>query len=285
MLTFEARLRPRLPFVQIGLHSPRDLHAFFEDTVSVHAVLPAPLQRAGTRPSAAPESSGLPLLGFPKIAPPPIQEPVVLSREPHPKMLLLRHEVATPRARAALVVSHDFDGLLQRVPCRSVAPCNRSWGSPRCWLGCPCPTLVRCRSITSRGSVVAFPVAPYPAKPSPRHQLCVVSPRPIPSRRYSRCSLTMGRCCHLPVDRSHASARPQGLVPMPSPLPSPGVATWRRLDAPMGLFPQSDAQILLLGPAPARGSESGERLHVARLGCASEEVLLRPVTLGRSCWT
>jgi hypothetical protein len=41
---------------------------------------------------------------------------------------------ARPRVRAVHAVSHDCDGLLQPTPCRSVAPCCRSWGSPRCRL-------------------------------------------------------------------------------------------------------------------------------------------------------
>jgi hypothetical protein len=162
------------------------------------------------------------------------------------KLKLLWHESATPRARAALVVSHDFDGLLRLVPCRSVAPCNRSWGSPRCWLVLPGARLP-CVAAGLRCSeqALAVPVAPYPAKRFPRHQLCVVSPRPIPSRRYRRFWLPVRRCCHLYTDRFHASARPQGLVPMPSPLPCPGVATWMQLDAPMGLFPQDDVSAWL----------------------------------------
>jgi hypothetical protein len=125
------------------------------------------------------------------------------------------------------------------VSCRSVAPCNRSWGSPRCWLvlsGALLPGVAAGRHRSKRAR--AFPVVPYPAKLSPRHQLCVVSPRPIPSRRCCRFWLPVRRCCHLHTDRWYASAQPQGLVPVPSPLPYPGVATRMQLDAPMGLFPQ-----------------------------------------------
>ena len=123
------------------------------------------------------------------------------------------------------------------VPCRSVAPCNRSWGSSRCRLVL---SAARRPSVAAgprrQGWARAFPVTPYPAKPSPRHQLCAVSPRPIPSRRYRRLELPARRCCHLYADRLCASARPQGLVPVPSPLPCPGVATWARLDPPLGAF-------------------------------------------------
>jgi hypothetical protein len=78
---------------------------------------------------------------------------------------------------------------------------------------------------------------PYPSKPSPRHQLDAVSPQPIPSRRCRRFELPAGSCCHAPAVRSLASTRPQGLVPMTSPLLLPGVATSKRLVAPLGLFP------------------------------------------------
>jgi len=37
---------------------------------------------------------------------------------------------AKPRTRSVLVVPPDFDGLLHPWFRRSVAPCNRSWGSP-----------------------------------------------------------------------------------------------------------------------------------------------------------
>ena len=149
----------------------------------------------------------------------------------------LRRENATSRAWAVLAVSHDCDGLLRLVPCRSVAPCNRSWGSPR----------FQCARSRSGGralprgpgasSSLTFPVAPYPSKPFPRHQLCAASPQPIPSRRYRRFKQPACWCCHLHTGSYYSSARPQGLVPMPSPLLSPGVATWRRLDASLGLFP------------------------------------------------
>jgi hypothetical protein len=45
----------------------------------------------------------------------------------------VRHRpgVATLRTRSALAVLPGFDGLLRLTPCRFVAPCCRSWGSPR----------------------------------------------------------------------------------------------------------------------------------------------------------
>jgi len=48
-----------------------------------------------------------------------------------PALRCLRPEAATLRTRSALVVPPDFGGLLHSVPCRSVAPCSQSWGSPR----------------------------------------------------------------------------------------------------------------------------------------------------------
>jgi hypothetical protein len=152
-------------------------------------------------------------------------------------MGFLRRENATAHARAALAVSHDFDGLLRLAPCRFVAPCCRSWGSPRFRFarsGCPGFALPRDPDALCW---LTFPVAPYPSKLSPRHQLCAASPQPLPSRRYRRFQLSARWCRHHRAECSHASARPQGLVPVPSPLLRPGVATWKRLDAPLGLFP------------------------------------------------
>jgi hypothetical protein len=96
----------------------------------------------------------------------------------------------------------------------------------------------RCRAAPRCPSGLAIPVARHPSKLSPRQKLCVASPRPIPSRRYRRCRLSVSTCRHAGSGRLHASARPQGLVPLPSPLLPPGVATWKLLVAPLGLFPQ-----------------------------------------------
>jgi hypothetical protein len=65
----------------------------------------------------------------------------------HPKTVSSRRENATSHARAALAVSHDCDGLLRLIPCRFVAPCNRSWGSLRFQRACPTPAIVRCRAV------------------------------------------------------------------------------------------------------------------------------------------
>jgi hypothetical protein len=50
----------------------------------------------------------------------------------------LRHRIAKSCARSVLAVSHDFDGLLHAVRCRSVSPCCRTWGSPRFQCLCVC---------------------------------------------------------------------------------------------------------------------------------------------------
>jgi hypothetical protein len=49
--------------------------------------------------------------------------------------------VATPRARSALAVPPGFDGFRLAGPCRLVASCSRSWGSPGFE-----PTRDQCRS-------------------------------------------------------------------------------------------------------------------------------------------
>jgi hypothetical protein len=95
----------------------------------------------------------------------------------------------------------------------------------------------RCRVPIRFPIGLAIPVARHPSKRSPRQKLCVASPRPIPSRRFRRCRLSVSACCHAGPGRLHAPARPQGLVPLPSPLLPPGVATWKPLVAPLGFVP------------------------------------------------
>jgi hypothetical protein len=46
----------------------------------------------------------------------------------------LRPGGANLRARSVLAVPPDSDGLLRSAPCRSIAPCNRPWGSPCFWV-------------------------------------------------------------------------------------------------------------------------------------------------------
>jgi hypothetical protein len=117
--------------LKILLHSPRDLHASFEDTFPVHAVL---LDSGALRGTGSTVCTGVfwtSSPGVPKDRPSTDVKTVRPLPELRPKTSFLRRECATTRARAALAVSHDYDGLLRLVPCRSVAPCNRSWGSPR----------------------------------------------------------------------------------------------------------------------------------------------------------
>jgi hypothetical protein len=226
-LTFEASAPGRASrSLKTCLHSPRDLHASFEDTLPVHAVLCDSFAARGTGPVCSAGFVRTSSLGVPKDRPSTDARTNRPLPETLPKMRFLRCEDATPHTRAALAVSHDFDGLLRLVPCRSVAPCNRSWGSPRFRSACSsslCTALPPCSVIFHS---LAFPVAPDPTELSPRHQLCVASPRPIPPRRYRRSEPPTRPCRHGPEGCSRTSARPRGLVPMSSPLLPPCVATW-----------------------------------------------------------
>jgi hypothetical protein len=105
----------------------------------------------------------------------PLPVPLPLARRK-----LLRHEGATPRARAALAVSHDFGGLLQRVSCRSVAPCNRSWGSPRCWARASCST----GSCVAAGPHRSRSCGPFPWRPTLRSVPLVTSSASCHHDRY-----------------------------------------------------------------------------------------------------
>jgi hypothetical protein len=77
-------------------------------------------------PKVPPVRSGLLSWGS-KIAPPPIQTMCVHSQVGKPTF---RPEGANLQARSVHVVPPDSDGLLRASPCRSIAPCNRPWGSP-----------------------------------------------------------------------------------------------------------------------------------------------------------
>jgi hypothetical protein len=114
-----------------------------------------------------------------------------------PKMRSLRREGATPHARAAPVVSHDFDGLLRLAPCRSVAPCNRSWGSPRFRLArprSPCTALPLCSGfplhrvaavlqvrVLARLPRGALPYGAFPSTPALRRVTATDTSSPLPS--------------------------------------------------------------------------------------------------------
>jgi hypothetical protein len=113
----------------------------------------------------------------------------------------------------------------------------------------------RCRVTTGDRRSLAIPVALLPFEAFPSTSALSASPQPIPSRRYHRCRLSIEACCHVPVGRFHAAARPQGVVPLSSPLLRPGVATWKRLVAPLGFVPPGSFVRLmsLLGPKSALG--------------------------------
>jgi hypothetical protein len=104
----------------------------------------------------------------------------------HPKMLLFRHEVATPRARAALVVSHDFDGLLRRVPAGLLHPATghgvRHVSGPLA-PGLHCPTLPLDRGALSltRLSRGASPCEAFPSSPALRCVTTADTFSPLPS--------------------------------------------------------------------------------------------------------
>jgi hypothetical protein len=118
---------------------------------------------------------------------------------------LSRPEGANLQACSVRAVSHDFDGLLRTTPRKSVAPCNRPWGSPgftpvnRSSLELP-QSVVTLRSVSLSGSSAR---SPFPKECSPE-------PDPL-SPLLLLCS------CVLPHRRS-ALARPQGVDPPESPL-------------------------------------------------------------------
>jgi hypothetical protein len=116
--------------LKTGSHSPRDLHASFEDMTGPRGPF-APFFAHRPRPMRASRSVRTSSHRVLKDRPSTAQRVRRPLQGGLPRRSSRRHEDATPRARAALAVSHDFDGLLQPTPCRSVAPCSRSWGSPR----------------------------------------------------------------------------------------------------------------------------------------------------------
>jgi hypothetical protein len=120
-----------------------------------------------------------------------------------PKMVPFRREAATPHTRAALAVSHGFDGLLRRVLCRFVAPCNRSWGSPRFRLpptGSPPPRVATRRRhpgfvCLSRD---ALPCEVFPSSPALRRVTTADTFSPLPPVLVVRPSV-LPRQCRLPL--------------------------------------------------------------------------------------
>jgi hypothetical protein len=137
----------------------------------VHAVRSSPLLRPGRDPDQSAVVVWTSSPGVAKDRPsavPSADRPLPGLR---PRTPLLRHVDATPRARAALVVSHDFGGLLRPSPCRSVAPCCRPWGSPRFELPRGCFLVFALPRIRAAPCVGAVPVTLHPSKPSPRQKL------------------------------------------------------------------------------------------------------------------
>jgi len=111
-----------------------------------------------------------------------------------------------PRARSALVVPPDSDGLLLPRLRRSVAPCSRSWGSL-----CFNPRVYDSRSYAT---VAGSPLqrVPFEAFPS---QIAATRHRvPLPSRRHVRHTFRH----HLSMAPAVTSiTRPQGFAPVAKP--------------------------------------------------------------------
>jgi hypothetical protein len=145
------------PSFKTGVHSPRDLHASFEDMLGPRRPF-SPFSTHWPRPVRASRSIRTSSLRVLKDRPSTARSAGRPLPEGAPRNSFLRHEDATPRVRAALVVSHDYDGLLQPTPCRFVAPCSRSWGSPRFW-----SALLSCSPLR----VAAFRLAARDCSPSP----------------------------------------------------------------------------------------------------------------------
>lgn len=194
-------------------------------TCSVRAVLSRHSSLTGRGLWVCPGLIGHPLIGFSKIAPPPLKVPVVLSQRDFKRnpafgtrMLRLVRGPSLSFLTTSTVCSNRLPaGLLHPADGHGVHHVSSLLVGPL--------LAARCRAASRVPSALAIPVARHPSKRSPRQKLCVASPRPIPSRRYRRWSLTVSACHHAGPGRLHTPARPQGLVPLPSPLLPPGVAT------------------------------------------------------------
>jgi hypothetical protein len=96
-----------------------------------------------------------------------------------PALRCLRPEAATLRTRSALVVPPDYGGLLHSVPCRSVAPCSQSWGSPRFRAevrhSSHGPRSRKNRSVTRHRTIESSPRRVHPSERSPCRQPCRVT--------------------------------------------------------------------------------------------------------------
>jgi hypothetical protein len=121
---------------------------------------------------------------------------------------------ANLRTRSVLAVPPDSDGFLRSAPCRSIAPCNRPWGSP-CF---GYLAVAACRR-RRRGTV---PDGAYPPKLFPPWQLYRVTTA-------SALSLLVAAAAGLPDALPRLSGpfsqrpQPQGFEPPRSPL----LAPWR----------------------------------------------------------
>jgi hypothetical protein len=81
---------------------------------------------------------------------------------------------------SVLAVSHDLDGLLRTELCRSIAPCNQSWGPPDFYFLLPPRATDRSQSVSqpSRDSYRSSPLALL--SDSPRFQFIVRRPCTAP---------------------------------------------------------------------------------------------------------
>jgi hypothetical protein len=185
----------------------------------------------------------------------------------------LRPGVAKLRTRSALAVLPGFDGFLRLVPCRFVAPCCRSWGSPRFrsftmrFLGLLAePSAARSASVSSRSPRPALPHPRLPGCPKGlpfwsgvararawldlprwRHTLRsvsldssrVASPRPLPSRRWTGLVWTSESLPRGKGSSVHPAAvrRPQGFAPLASPLRRRTLPSRRRSMLPWASVP------------------------------------------------
>jgi len=152
---------------------------------------------------------GTPLMGFKDRPSADIDAVRPLPGWPRPS---LRPGGANLRARSVLAVPPDSDGLLRSAPCRSIAPCNRPWGSP-CFRG---GRAVAARRLRLCGC--SIPDGAYPSKlfppwqPGPcHHGLC---PLAVPCRFFR----AFRACCHAFVVRVWRVSQPQGFEPPKSPL-------------------------------------------------------------------
>jgi hypothetical protein len=128
----------------------------------------------------------------------------------------LRTETAKPRPRSALVVPPDSDGLLRSTPCRSIAPCNRTWGSPCFWsLAGPVPEGAGSAWGRSRWRRPSEAFPSLVAVPC-HHGLSLLAVK-------MRFPLAVRLCCHRVVAGFRHASRPQGLELPRSPLR----ASWR----------------------------------------------------------